>query len=331
MSKTITLHPILLNLWAAMKMQNQALNEKNKYGWKPTTKEQKDFLKEIDYPTCNLDIIFNKDGFSEDELNGIASMNPEDVNLFLKENGFNIELEKQEGDGNVYIASMLNVILKWKQTPEIGKIRIKDKDFKSIKISNTKSTIIKYEVDGQELFEIKQQGANDIIFIAKGDHLSGDCMEKFKKTVRNPSNYIEKFKKMIRNPSDDFFISADRKDYEYMTSICIPMVKYDEEIDISFLNGMRYNDLVIAQALQQTKFNLDENGCVVDSAVAISYCKRAILSDQKVINEPFTMWILREGMFLPYFIGYFTEESFVEIKDSNLESYKDINSNPKEF
>ena len=56
-------------------------------------------------------------------------------------------------------------------------------------------------------------------------------------------------------------------------SVLFPMVDYDEHVDISWLIGMRTFDVSnsefgISQALQQTKFKMNQLGARVKSAVA---------------------------------------------------------------
>lgn len=87
-------------------------------------------------------------------------------------------------------------------------------------------------------------------------------------------------------------------------NIIFPMVKLDQKVNISFLEGMTKNngEYWVGQALQQTKFTMNHKGARAKSAVAMSLCKG--IEKQMKIDKPFLIWMVRKGLSMPYFVGY---------------------------
>ena len=86
-----------------------------------------------------------------------------------------------------------------------------------------------------------------------------------------------------------------------------------------FFAGIDRNNIncefAIAQALQQTKLKLNHIGAKVESAVAIRMMRCASFRKPKpplAIDKPFFVWATRDGMAVPYFSGYITEEDWKE-------------------
>jgi len=55
---------------------------------------------------------------------------------------------------------------------------------------------------------------------------------------------------------------------------------------------------------------MDEIGADVESAATIGFsgCSGATTYPSMVIDQPFLLWIVRDGMEIPYFVGHFNEE-----------------------
>jgi hypothetical protein len=86
------------------------------------------------------------------------------------------------------------------------------------------------------------------------------------------------------------------------------MVNLDMQPDISWLLRMSTVDQAgmpwaISQALQQTKFAMDEFGATVESAAAIGV-RCLCLPNRYQIDRPFVAAVFRPGLKLPIFIGY---------------------------
>ena len=104
--------------------------------------------------------------------------------------------------------------------------------------------------------------------------------------------------------------------------VVIPQILLDQTPDISWLKDMEINDSqditqFIAQALQQTKLELNEKGVKVESAVAIEMQVRCCISDTPakkpdyILDKPFMIAIGGVDSSDPNFMGYITPEDWV--------------------
>ena len=87
----------------------------------------------------------------------------------------------------------------------------------------------------------------------------------------------------------------------------------------SWLIGMRttmgegHQEAVISQALQQTKFKMNQLGARVKSAVAIGISKTSAsieILEPIIINKPFFLWIERPGLSFPLMYAYIDEANW---------------------
>lgn len=70
----------------------------------------------------------------------------------------------------------------------------------------------------------------------------------------------------------------------------------------------------IRQALQETRFQMNEKGARAQSAVAIEICVKCIQQPTPTfdITEPFYIWIERPGMSVPLFAAYVDQVDWKE-------------------
>ena len=110
---------------------------------------------------------------------------------------------------------------------------------------------------------------------------------------------------------------AETPDYRY-EGVIFPMVHYDQHEDISFLKGMRIEGTghYVAEAVQQTRFRMNEFGARAESAVAMT--KRLCASSEErkpyVLDRPFILWIERGGIGIPIFMAVFAEDVWKDPK-----------------
>ena len=95
--------------------------------------------------------------------------------------------------------------------------------------------------------------------------------------------------------------------------VVLPFVDYDEKIDVSWLVRMQTQDTLdrpwaIAEAVQQTKFKMNHRGARVESAAGWGMRCLAVPKPPFKIDRPFLLWMQRDGLSLPIFTGYFTED-----------------------
>ncbi len=232
------------------------------------------------------DIIEAKKAIKLDLIPELESISSEDVgviNKFLAKRGFNIRLSPEMLPGWA-AASVLNVKTKWKNEAESTEFEKNGETFDAF----TMDTGFTFYKNG--VIELITEGS-DRLFLS----MQSDIPEKL-----------------------DLWISqqdVQNREYIYVNKIIIPKIEYDKEIDISWMIGMsNSNGDLISQALQQTKFKMDEKGSHLESAAAM-YLITGSMSVQEVIytvDEPFVLWIQRPGLKTPLLAAYFDKDVWVK-------------------
>jgi hypothetical protein len=99
----------------------------------------------------------------------------------------------------------------------------------------------------------------------------------------------------------------------YFDELLFPMVDIDQKPDIRWLlnlkNQAKTNSYYIRQALQETRFQMNEEGAAAQSAVAMEFATEGsamIPQEPRIlkIDKPFYLWIERPGMKMPLFTAY---------------------------
>lgn len=206
------------------------------------------------------------------------------VNHFLKNNGFDIQLDPCPG---LAVASIFDMTIEWKAPGEKWVLSVKDADSHEREypaVLMEEGYVLRKLLDGSYIVEVFTK-TGDKVYMALADiPLQGfELLDKVQSL--SASHYI--------NDTSSF------------SDVLFPMVDLDQAVDISWLIGMRYGEWKIAEALQQTKFQMDEKGAVVKSAVALGGESCAINAPPRFkIDRPFYIWIERPGIDMPLFAGY---------------------------
>jgi hypothetical protein len=244
------------------------------------------------------------------ELKSIASRNAEDINEFARSEGFDIHLDPFS-DGEFGTASIMKIKVEWTEeglpTTIIGrsnKVSYPGFILEQKNLIHYRSSEHTYPVT---LLETKNAQQGEKVYVTMVD----------RNTIGKDVFALSTFVKKIQNSRLDH-------SYEY-SDIHIPIVDIDDKPDISWLVGMRRRDQkdrewVIAEAIQQTKFRMNAKGAVAKSiAIMRLECASASISFDKKpplkINQQFVIWIERQGLSQPFFIGYITEEDWKDKGD----------------
>lgn len=249
-----------------------------------------------------------------DELKSRASRSVDEINQFLKENKFSIQLEKEADPEAWYIASIMNIMLEWSNpfTYETS-IITDEKVYPAVHMQ-------------KKVYGAAAEQAHSFSIFA-------DC-----RTINNIKDHSEDVIVALETKNKDrvYLTIADkhRADFDllnhvmqlsahlksgsfsevYYDELIFPMVEINEEPDISWLVGLRKYDKdnrrwMISQALQQTKFQMNEKGAAAQSGCAIVMIPECICLPESIytIDKPFFLWIERPGMSLPLFAAYIDE------------------------
>jgi hypothetical protein len=261
--------------------------------WDGISDGQRAFLE-----TFYLSYLPHVKGFPE--IESIASKSAEAINKFLAERGFSIRLE-EFGPDELGTASVLDLLVKWMQTGKLVDISTSDKIvYPGVHLEHSVDFFISPK-HKHPIAKISSQTQTDHVYMIMLDQ----PVEGFD-LVR-----------LAHGLSTQRLVPTS--EYE---GLHFPMVDYDQEIDISFLCGLQTHDQTgqlwfINQALQQNKLRLDEHGARAQSAVALGAMRGVtIKKSPHIINQPFLVWFMREGIELPLFVGYMTPENWKRPKST---------------
>lgn len=280
-SQTTAVFPIVSALARAQEFG------KAESGWipgGPGVNEQKRYiplLASLKFQTSDL--------FTSEELKSVASDNVDDINSFLKDNGFNIQLPPFTDPDEFATASVMSVLVNWKVPGEETELQIGGKSYPAARLEKG---IKFFRMKGYEHPIVKLQTENDDIVhltVADRSDLSG-------------LNLLNRIKSL---DTDD-----DVRDWG---AVIFPMVDLDQEVDINFFLKMGFQGtgsagnkglLKILNAMQQTKFKMNHLGAKTESAAAVSLGFECARKPNLIINQAFYVWMTRPGLDEPYFVGY---------------------------
>jgi hypothetical protein len=223
------------------------------------------------------------------------------VNDFLRERGFDIQLEPLVTEKDLAIASILELSLKW--TRKGNKLTINNDGKKYSGVGLEDNVEIVYCKGFHGAVAKITTGNGDIVYITIPTRIPKDSFE------------ILDMARVIINSEK----SSAHQVYENIVSF--PMIDLDTQPDISWIVGMK-NDIIdseywyeIKQALQQTKVKIDEIGVVIKEAVALGmrcYCASFDFRVPLVIDKPFLFVVERKGLKEPLFSAYLDIECWVK-------------------
>ncbi len=226
--------------------------------------------------------------FSEEELRAWASYDIDSLNAILEKAGFSIKLEPKPGSDQLGVVSILDVMVNWLHKGEEGSITAADK--KSYPAVALNKGFNMHTAEGHEhpVISIATQG-KDTVFMTIADKK----YESFELLSR-----IATIRKALTKDSEQQY-----------DEVLFPMIDYDQKMKLKWLLGLGIGSKSIDQAVQQTKFKMNETGAHVTSAVAISMIESCVRNKSTYsVNEPFFVWVEREGVDAPVFAGYMGHE-----------------------
>ena len=99
----------------------------------------------------------------------------------------------------------------------------------------------------------------------------------------------------------------------FVRKLVVPEICLNKEIDISWMEGGKFPpEFTIAQALKQVIFKMNQKGVEVKVAVAFGVSgSMCFVSDTYTVDKPFYCWITRKGCNVPYFAAYLDTDCWV--------------------
>ena len=283
MSSTTVVYPIVTALVKAEEIIGP------KRDWQTVNPTQTLFLKDFFAP-CRAE------SSSISEIESIASFTADEINRFLRERGFNIQLAPLRNDNRwkeFGVASVLDLLVKWFKPGNETTLKGVDK----------------------QVYPAVHQGTEVSSFYQAGQHNYPIVQLK---TTSNDQVYITK----LDNAPKDFELlhytrklAGSLKPIEDYGGVTFPMVDLKQEVDIRWLidlatTSAQGEPVKITQALQETHLTMNEKGARAKSAVAIAVAVAAAYRPARpelFIDGPFLIWFQRPGLTEPLFVGHITE------------------------
>lgn len=278
-TQTAVLHPIMQAL-----LKSEEFLGRDRV-WTPVNATQDRFLSDI-FPTET-----ELGNFSAAEIRSWVSWSADELNGILQKEGFGIRL--QPFDKNTFgVASILDVLIKWLS-----------RGTKTSLLAENRKEYCAVKLEGVQAFKPNEYPhpvtlipteTGDMVFITVADAAISQAENGFQLVERIDS--IRRQRRMTM------------PEYKY---ICFPMVDLCQDADISWLRGMKTFRVFdgmpakITQALQQTRLKINETGAHLKSAVAASITLEcAVVRQGIIIDRPFFLWIMRNGISVPIMYAY---------------------------
>lgn len=257
--------------------------------WQGTNDKSNRFLKDVFTPTRG-------EVRSIPEIQSVASRSYEEINSFLRSRGFGIQLDPFQSP-DFGVASVLELLLEWETKGEKTTLRnAENQSFPAVQMSSRVVTFRQIGLNEHPAVLIPTKSGDEVYLV-----MEGGLLDQFAGNLREIGLHI------LQSAGEQ------REHHERFVGVMFPMVDLDVRADISWLLGTKTlgDDnfpAIISQALQQTKFAMDDLGALVKSAVAIAVTRS--ISDPPIhrINQPFFVVVKRPALKEPFFVGYITEE-----------------------
>jgi len=257
--------------------------------WTPSNEKQEQFLKRFLEAKAIVDSL-------GDNLKRKADRDVSVINAWLKENGFDIQLE-QVGGKSFAVASILDVLVEWVNEGTVTQIINDNGTYQAVKIKSENDGVQMYANNTAHPFPVVrvETKSGDLVFMSVLDSMPDDTFAITDK--------VDKIRDLTKgSPS-----------YEHFDGVIFPMVDYDRRVDISWIEGMATgnstDDWSVGQAVQQTMFRMNEKGARAKSAVGMTFRGLSLSKNNWIrIDKPFILWIERPGVDLPLFTGVFAED-----------------------
>lgn len=287
--KTKTFVPVPI-MSCLREIENFLSSKGGSVSWKSLNNRQEEFLK-TKLSDLEMDEIGN-------DLESIVSLDFQEVNDWIKSRGFEIKLTDPNNPGAIAVASILKVFLKWRKKGRASNLSYNSKPYPAVVIDDDVTVYKDENIHPHPIACIET--LNGKVYMSILNHMPvGD--EGLREKVLSLQTLCLYNENVI--PCD---------------GVVFPMIDYDQEVDISWLVGLSAGlSYFIGEALQQTKFRMNEYGALAESVAAMG-CYRGMTfnKDFKVnIDEPFVLWVEKEGVGTPLFMGIFCEDSWKRPED----------------
>lgn len=254
--------------------------------WRPKNDRQRAFLVDV-YARLREEVP------RIPEIESVASREIAKVNAFLKRRGFSITLDEVTGDA-FGVASVLDVLVEWTKRGRVQELEVRRKRYPAVRIIGEGVQFCRGPNHKHPIAYLTTKSGDRVYLTVLDRAFPGDGLLEQGAMLMTRLQPVHEF-----------------------DGVVFPMVSLDVCEDIGWLSGLETvggdgRPAWIGQALQQTKFRMNEVGARAESAAAATLFKSMVVERKPdlVINEPFLIWIARDGLTAPLFAGYITQEDW---------------------
>ncbi|TXT54579.1 MAG: hypothetical protein BAJATHORv1_60075 [Candidatus Thorarchaeota archaeon] len=279
-------YPIVGALYAAERFIGKTESVEK---WNSTSDIQRHFMSDF-YEKCKSEIP------KIPEIESIADRDVSVINAWLKLHGFDIQLSPVPPSG-LATACKLDVTGYW-NTPGMSSqiLGYDDATYPCVQMMYGYD-LLNSDVVEEHVVRISTESSDEVCMVMVDEVPSGFDMIEYAESVQN---------------------SLKPCNLEY-DGLRFPMIDLDLEGSLEWLVGLGVDiassDIScyeIAEALQQTKLKMNNEGFRVKSAAALSMekCAPPQITEPYIINRPFLMWIRRPTLARPLLVGYFNTDAW---------------------
>lgn len=294
MSRTLVHLPLIACLLGAEEVIGEGREWKAVDGDLARAGAQTDFLQWSLAPSREVDML------ALDEMKHVVAWTADEINAFLAENGFDIELDEFEPE-SFGVAAILTALIKWATAGSKTTLYAKDESgrergFPAVEMSGKDVVYLRSSVHAHLVVRIPTTNGDEVFLTILEDHeydLGEVDFVGAADAILDPSNLVE-----VNNVHDLIF----------------PMVDLDQEEDISWILGLNTTtstgqNCKIVQAKQQTKVGMNHEGVKVKSAGAMEFALESIPFKNR-IDKPFLLVIRRPGLPVPILVARITQDDW---------------------
>lgn len=295
---TATLTPII----TALSLAEEVVSSNGK--WTAETPIQRRFLES--YYDARAELRPLLEHLSPDDplkIASIASEEAAEINRFLQEHGFSINLDPFPAPPPLRfgVASVMDVFVEWPNKGESEPLLAADNNtYPGVMINRASAYMVNQH---EPVVYLQTKNRNYQVGMIIPDSPIDDAFDLIDFVTARKEELGEDIMQRIRRLARRY------------QGVIFPKVSLDQEPDIGWLEGMwtpgHYKGVsghsIIEQALQQTKFKMNETGARAESAVAIRIATLGAPAPEPEpyrIDRPFVCWIEKEGISLPLFVAY---------------------------
>lgn len=255
---------------------------------------------------------FEANPIDDESIAGIAAKTAAEINQFLADKGFDIQLEDWLDDGNtIGLAGTQELNVRWQQVGQIEDQRGNpymvtslSTDYPAFRliVGRDDNSVRVWQVPGMPpIVQIATQHDNEYVYLVAYGNSFGPASDY---------EYVDSILTTL--------LSQIRPSYKY-PGVIIPMVSFDIQPNVSWLKDLFFttssDQWKITQAVQQVLFQMNHLGARSQEATAMA-AMRGMPPADLVFDQPFLLSIVRAGQIC--FVAHITREDWKNPGDLSL-------------